>query len=105
VGIFDTLKNAFGGNDESEPGEPSQAPAADTVAVEPEVAERDASEPVKSEAGVQTYTVLSGDTLWTISEQVYGDGSNYMKIFEANTSILEHPDHILPGQKLVIPEL
>ena len=43
-------------------------------------------------------------TLWKISEQVYGNGSRYMEIFEANTGILEDPDQIFPGQNLLIPE-
>lgn len=62
-----------------------------------------------SEAGVKkegrTYTVESGDTLWKIAENMYGSGNKYMKIFEANTSILKNPDKIFPGQKLVIPDL
>ena len=66
------------------------------------------------EAGVTTesagsptrsYTVKSGDTLWQIAEQMYGDGSLYMKIFEANSPPLENPDRIHPGQELKIPEL
>jgi nucleoid-associated protein YgaU len=57
------------------------------------------------EGGERTYTVVAGDTLWRIAEQQYGSGSKYMKIFEANTDILEHPDRIRPGQKLRIPEL
>ena len=47
----------------------------------------------------------SGDTLWSISEKIYGNGSSYMKIFEANTGLLEDPDRILPGQELKIPDL
>jgi nucleoid-associated protein YgaU len=106
VGIFDSIKNALGGKEESAPAtaEPPQAPAADSIAG-PEVAERDPAEPAKTGSGAQTYTVQSGDTLWKISEQLYGNGSSYMKIFEANTAILEHPDQIFPGQELVIPEL
>jgi nucleoid-associated protein YgaU len=56
------------------------------------------------EGSPRTYTVVSGDTLWKIAERMYGNGSDYMKIFEANTAVLEHPDRIFPGQKLVIPE-
>lgn len=52
----------------------------------------------------RTYTVQSGDTLWKISQEMYGDGSKYMKIFEANTDLLKDPDHIFPGQKLVVPD-
>ena len=107
MGIFDSIKNALGGKDESAPEsvEPPQAPAADTIAVEPEVAERDTPESATADTGPQTYTVQSGDTLWKIAEEMYGNGSNYMKIFEANSELLENPDHILPGQELLIPDL
>jgi len=67
-----------------------------------------AAAPVVEGAGAgaaRTCTVVSGDTLWKISEREYGNGANYMKIFEANTNVLEHPDRIFPGQKLVIPDL
>jgi nucleoid-associated protein YgaU len=57
-----------------------------------------------AEAEPRTYTVASGDTLWKIAERCYGNGSHYMKIFEANTAVLDDPDQIFPGQKLVIPE-
>jgi nucleoid-associated protein YgaU len=56
-----------------------------------------------AETDAKTYRVQSGDTLWRISELMYGDGSRYMEIFEANNGLLEDPDRILPGQNLVIP--
>jgi len=56
------------------------------------------------EGEARTYTVVSGDTLWKIAERMYGNGSQYMRIFEANTDLLENPDRIFPGQKLIIPE-
>ena len=74
-------------------------PEARPVSAEPE----EAAEPAAG--GVRTYTVVSGDTLWSISERLYGKGSHYMKIFEANTDVLENPDRIFPGQELRIPEL
>jgi nucleoid-associated protein YgaU len=64
-----------------------------------EVAEPD------SEIPGRTYTVKSGDTLWAIAAEMYGSGGKYMKIFEANTNILDNPDKIRPGQELVIPDL
>ncbi len=51
-----------------------------------------------------TYTVQPGDTLWKIARQFYGEGNQYLKIFEANKGLLKDPDHIFPGQELVIPE-
>ena len=77
---------------------------------EPEPAP-EAEEPVTEEAAGdnaadgRTYTVQSGDTLWKISQEMYGSGSKYMKIFEANTPLLENPDRIKPGQVLNIPDL
>ena len=49
------------------------------------------------------YTVVSGDTLSKISKQHYGNANEYMKIFEANKPMLNHPDKIYPGQTLRIP--
>jgi len=74
----------------------AQAPVEESPAAE--------TEAPAAESDAETYTVQSGDTLWKISEQVYGNGSKYMKIFEANTDQLENPDRIFPGQKLVIPK-
>ncbi len=51
----------------------------------------------------RTYTVKSGDTLSKIAREVYGDSSQYRKIFEANRDKLKDPDKIMPGQQLVIP--
>jgi nucleoid-associated protein YgaU len=51
----------------------------------------------------QFHEVKKGDTLWKIAEHYYGDGSLYMKIFEANRNILKDPNLIKVGQKLKIP--
>jgi len=77
---------------------PPAARQAEPVSPEPAAA-------TQKPAPVRTYTVESGDTLWKIAEQMYGNGSHYMKIFEANTDLLEHPDRIFPGQELKIPDL
>lgn len=75
MGLLDNLKNALGGK------KPNVTPTDSAL----------------------RYTVASGDTLWKIAAQFYGEGAGYMKIFEANRDILESPDHILPGQELIIP--
>lgn len=36
-----------------------------------------------------THTVVSGDTLWGISKQTYGNGSSYPKIYNANSGTIE----------------
>ena len=50
------------------------------------------------------HTVDKGDTLWAVSKKAYGDGSKYMKIFEANKPMLSDPNKIYPGQVLRIPQ-
>jgi len=86
------------------PPAPSEAVSAEASAVETETVDVEAPAGPSSASG-RTYTVQSGDTLWKISEEIYGSGSKYMKIFEANTDLLEHPDRIFPGQELKIPDL
>ena len=55
-------------------------------------------------AGQQrTYMVQAGDSLSKISKELYGNASEYMKIFEANRDILSDPNKISPGQTLKIP--
>ena len=93
MGIFDQIKAAFSSSDE--------APAKPATRAEPEPVP-----PTESETAEQTgerYTVQSGDTLFKIAEEAYGDGNDYPKILEANRDVLESPDHILPGQELRIP--
>jgi nucleoid-associated protein YgaU len=45
--------------------------------------------------------VVSGDTLWAISEKFYGEGNKYQQI--ADASGIPNPDLIYPGQVLTIP--
>lgn len=51
----------------------------------------------------QIYTVVKGDSLSKIAKQVYGDGTAWTRIFEANRDQLDDPDRIQPGQVLRIP--
>ena len=52
----------------------------------------------------KTYTVVSGDSLWKIAKQFYGNGAQYTKIYEANKGIIGgNPNLIYPGQVFSIP--
>lgn len=51
----------------------------------------------------KTYTVKSGDCLWKIAKQFYGNGAQYTKIYNANTDKIKNPNLIYPGQVLTIP--
>jgi nucleoid-associated protein YgaU len=53
--------------------------------------------------GARTHTVQAGDTLSALSKRFYGDGNQYMKIFDANRDKLKDPDRIQVGQVLNIP--
>jgi nucleoid-associated protein YgaU len=53
-------------------------------------------------SGRRTYNVAKGDSLWRIAEKFYGRGTDFARIAQANN--ISDPDHIRPGQQLVIPE-
>ncbi|MEL7184237.1 MAG: LysM peptidoglycan-binding domain-containing protein [Pseudomonadota bacterium] len=54
--------------------------------------------------GVNVITVQPGFTLWAISEGYFGDGIQYVQIFEANRTLIRDPDLIYPGQVFALPE-
>ena len=107
---FDGVAWASGTNTDEAPPPPPGAEEAS-----PEVAPAAAEEPLPpAEAPApppppppppppapRTYTVVSGDTLWAISERFYGDGSKYQRI--ADASGISNPDLIHPGQVVTIP--
>lgn len=75
----------------------------------PETNDRD-FKPVKPTFARAYYVVSDGDNLADIAKRFYGseEGNrrvNVIRIFEANRKLLESPDKIYPGQKLIIPPL
>lgn len=61
----------------------------------------------------QTYTVQKGDCLWGIAKKFYGDGSQWERIYNANTGVCGKPyveggitySMIYPGDVLTIPPI
>lgn len=47
------------------------------------------------------YSVVCGDTLWSIAEDRYGDGWLYLQVAQVNQ--IKNPDQIEVDQKLVLP--
>jgi nucleoid-associated protein YgaU len=88
----------------AEPTEASAGPIVEDDKASTTTAGSAESQPEAGSPAADTYTVQSGDTLWKIAKQFYGEGNQYMKIFEANKGLLKDPDHIFPGQELVIPK-
>lgn len=55
-------------------------------------------------AADHSYTVVQGDCLWNIAKACYGSGIDYIRIYEANRSVIgDDPDLIFPGTVLVLP--
>ncbi|MEQ5870417.1 LysM peptidoglycan-binding domain-containing protein [Sagittula sp. NFXS13] len=52
---------------------------------------------------VSEITVQPGHSLWAISEDRYGNGIEYVKIFRANRDRIRDPDLIYPGQIFDLP--
>jgi nucleoid-associated protein YgaU len=59
--------------------------------------------PSASDAVPRTHVIESGESLWTISAAVYGDGKYCTKIIAANPKL--DPKHLKVGAVLVIPAL
>ncbi|MHC4663239.1 MAG: LysM peptidoglycan-binding domain-containing protein [Planctomycetota bacterium] len=51
----------------------------------------------------RTYVVKSGDSLYSISRNVYGDTSKWRLIFEANRHLIKDKNRIVKGWELTIP--
>jgi nucleoid-associated protein YgaU len=66
--------------------------------------ERVMPELAREAAGPQALIVQPGNTLWDMSEQEYGDGRRFMRIFDANRDQIRDPDLIYPGQVFVLPD-
>lgn len=64
---------------------------------------RQPDEPLPPEVvpGSQTYVVKRGDTLWSISQRLLGDGQRWREIVEMNAGLV--PEDMRIGQTLRIP--
>ncbi len=58
--------------------------------------------PEAASTSASSYTVIKGDSLWSIAQGTYGDSNQWIKIAKANN--LKHPSLIHPGNTLIIPE-
>ncbi|NOU35291.1 MAG: LysM peptidoglycan-binding domain-containing protein [Kiritimatiellaceae bacterium] len=87
-------------------GGASASPAASvkTLLTEPPPA-RPAPVAAPAPKPARTYTVRPGDTLSRISGAVYGDASQWKKIYEANREQMKTETDIQIGQTLAIPSL
>ena len=64
---------------------------------EPEVVAEAAQRP-------NAVTVQEGFTLWAIARERFGDGTQFVRVYEANRDLIRDPDLIYPGQIFELPE-
>jgi nucleoid-associated protein YgaU len=48
--------------------------------------------------------IQPGNNLWRLARQVYGKGTAYTVIYDANKGLIVNPDLIYPGQVFIVPE-
>jgi nucleoid-associated protein YgaU len=82
------------------PDTPNPAPPASALASAS--AEPSPADPVVQ--SVQTKRVVTGHTLWALSQSYYGDPTRYPAIVEANRAQIHNPNVIFPGQVFVVPK-
>ena len=56
------------------------------------------------DAPAKAITVQTGATLWAIARDRYGDGTLFVRVFEANADAIKDPNLIYPGQVFDLPE-
>lgn len=61
------------------------------------------TENTEETAGAKAYTIIQGDSLWTIAEKNYQLGYKWTEIAKANK--IENPDIIHVGNKLTLPKI
>jgi nucleoid-associated protein YgaU len=78
---------------------PQPAPAQATAAAQPQPAP--AAEPAAPQPG--RIVIQPGNNLWNISRVLYGKGTQYTVIYEANKDLIRNPSMIYPGQVFTTP--
>lgn len=53
----------------------------------------------------QAITISPGNNLWRIAQRIYGEGTRYTVIYQANRGQIRDPDLIYPGQVFVLPKI
>lgn len=57
-----------------------------------------------ADAPAKAITVQTGTTLWAIARERYGDGTLYVRVFEANAGTIKNANLIYPGQVFDLPD-
>lgn len=65
-----------------------------------ETMQQPATAPIPTE-----YMAQAGDTLTGISQRIYGRAADWVHIYNANRTLLNKPEDLRPGMRLIIPPL
>ena len=79
-----------------------EVPKVEVPAVKPEVAVA-AATPAEPPAAPQQIIIQPGNNLWKLSRKLYGKGTMYTVIYEANKDQIRKPGLIYPGQVFTTP--
>ncbi len=74
-------------------------PDAGAKPAETKMANADGSAMLKS-----PFTVSAGQSLWTIAQEVLGNGQRFSEIIALNPELKRNPSRIFPGQELKLPQ-
>jgi LysM repeat protein len=98
--ISETIKKFSGGGIEKETGQSTQetTPAIDA-------ADNSSAEIENEEQHEGYYVVQPGDSLVSISKQIYGTYEKWPEIYRINKGIINSPKLLYPGQKLKLNEM
>lgn len=60
--------------------------------------------PAQADTIARTHQTTKEDTLWKLGQKYYNDGHQWVKIYEANKSVISNPNVLEKDLELVIPE-
>jgi len=72
-------------------------------APEPQPEKRTELDPAVLKPVPAAYTVMPGQSLWSIATDVLGSGGRYREILDLNPQLQRDPGRLFPGQELVLP--
>ena len=81
------------------PAQPETAPKSDAETTQQPAA----AAPAKPKEG--RVVIQPGNNLWRMSRVLYGDGSKFTLLYEANKDQIRNPDRIYPGQVFRTPDV
>ncbi len=106
-GLPPVVEKATAEEPSSPPAPAATEPAAAVQGEERTDAAPTGEEPATASAAAvvpAAYTVQPGQSLWSIADDVLGDGHRYLEILKVNPKLQRNPSRLFPGEELVLPQ-